>query len=128
MSCGNVDLQEDFIEMVGRHKKSNKAEMKKLIKKYWEENPEVSAYSKNNSISSIFNQRYRDVIREYNRITSFHDRIPVVVITGDATDDIRLECEQLGVWLFLTKPVELNQLYEVRCTYVAEYGQVADSA
>jgi two-component system sensor histidine kinase RpfC len=61
-----------------------------------------------------------DVIRECHRCFAPAERVPVVVITGDATSDIRQECEQLGVWAFLTKPVDLGQLYEVLSEYVAE--------
>jgi len=61
-----------------------------------------------------------DVISEYHRSLGPAERIPVIVITGDATSDIRQECEQLGVWAFLTKPVDLGQLYGVLSEYVAE--------
>jgi CheY-like chemotaxis protein len=60
-----------------------------------------------------------DVIREYKRRTSTVDRVPVVIITGDATADIRRECDELGVLSFLTKPVDLGQLYDVLAGYVA---------
>jgi two-component system sensor histidine kinase RpfC len=60
-----------------------------------------------------------DVIREYKRRTSTVDRVPVVIITGDATADIRRECDELGVLSFLTKPVDLGQLYNVLAGYVA---------
>lgn len=69
-----------------------------------------------------------DVIREYHRCSSPAERVPVVIITGDATADIRQECEHLGVWSFLTKPVELGQLYEVLSAYVAECRPAAVSA
>ena len=35
------------------------------------------------------------------------------MITGDATADIRDECEQLGVRSFLAKPVGLERLRQV---------------
>lgn len=69
-----------------------------------------------------------DVIREYHRRSSPAERVPVVVITGDATTDIRQECKQLGVWCFLTKPVDLGQLYEVLAGYVAKCQPAAESA
>ena len=71
MSCGNVDIQEDFFEIVQRHKKSNRKELKKMVKKYWKENPQVSAYAKKDSTSGIFNKRYREVIREYNKMRGY---------------------------------------------------------
>ena len=51
-----------------------------------------------------------------------------MVITGDATTDIQQECEQSGVWRFLTKPVDLGQLYEVLSEFVAEYQPAAVTA
>jgi two-component system sensor histidine kinase RpfC len=69
-----------------------------------------------------------DVIREYHRRSSPSEWVPVVIITGDATADIRQECEHLGVWSFLTKPVELSQLHEVLSAYVAECRPAAVSA
>ena len=69
-----------------------------------------------------------DVISEYHRSLGPAERIPVIVITGDATSDIRQECEQLGVWAFLTKPVDLGQLYGVLSEYVAECRSAAVSA
>lgn len=69
-----------------------------------------------------------DVIREYHRRSSPAERVPVVIITGDATADIRQECEQLGVWSFLTKPVEVSQLHGVLSAYVAECRPAAVSA
>jgi CheY-like chemotaxis protein len=69
-----------------------------------------------------------DVIREYQRRSSPAERVPVVIITGDATTDIRQECAQLGVWSFLTKPIELSQLHDVLAAYVAECRPAAVSA
>lgn len=51
-----------------------------------------------------------DVIMRYKETTAPGDRVPVVVITGDATRDIQAECEQLGVHTFLAKPVQLDKL------------------
>jgi two-component system sensor histidine kinase RpfC len=54
-----------------------------------------------------------DVIRDYYERTTVEDRVPIVVITGDATEDIQAECEQLGVHSFLAKPVDLGKLRTV---------------
>jgi two-component system sensor histidine kinase RpfC len=54
-----------------------------------------------------------DVIRNYHEKTDVADRVPVVVITGDATGDVQAECEQLGVHAFLAKPVQLDKLRAV---------------
>ena len=54
-----------------------------------------------------------EVISRYHESTPLPDRAPIVVITGDATADIRDECEQLGVRSFLAKPVGLERLRQV---------------
>jgi two-component system sensor histidine kinase RpfC len=54
-----------------------------------------------------------DVITHYNEDTDVSERVPIVVVTGDATTDIKAQCKQLGVSRFLTKPVELNELRRV---------------
>lgn len=62
-----------------------------------------------------------DVIREYQRTTSTFDRVPFMIITGDATTDIQEESRQLGVRNFLAKPVGLDHLRTILSDYVAEY-------
>jgi CheY-like chemotaxis protein len=52
-----------------------------------------------------------DVIRHYHASTKISERIPIMIVTGDATADIQEECCQLGVRTFLTKPVELEKLH-----------------
>ncbi|MDH3871218.1 MAG: ATP-binding protein [Gammaproteobacteria bacterium] len=54
-----------------------------------------------------------DVISHYNEGTDTSERIPIVIVTGDATAEIRAQCDQLGVSRFLAKPVELNELRRV---------------
>ena len=61
-----------------------------------------------------------EVIGHYHEATPMPDRAPVAVITGDATADMRDECEQLGVKAFLAKPVSLERLRRV----IAECVQV----
>ena len=51
-----------------------------------------------------------DVLNRYRETTPPENRVPVAVITGDATADIRQECERLGVSSFLAKPVGLAKL------------------
>ena len=58
-----------------------------------------------------------DVIREYYQRTDARDRVPIIVITGDATEDIRAECNQLGVHSFLAKPVALDKLHALLLEY-----------
>jgi two-component system sensor histidine kinase RpfC len=68
-----------------------------------------------------------EVISHYHESTALPDRAPIVVITGDATADIRAECEQLGVRSFLAKPVGLDQLRQVigESVYVHEVDALA---
>ena len=54
-----------------------------------------------------------DVISQYHEDTDASERIPIVIVTGDATAEIRDQCDQLGVSRFLAKPVELNELRRV---------------
>ncbi len=54
-----------------------------------------------------------DVISQYNEDTEASERAPIVIVTGDATAEVRAQCKQLGVSRFLAKPVELNELRRV---------------
>lgn len=55
----------------------------------------------------------QEVIRKYHESTDAAARVPIIIVTGDATADIQDECEQLGARSFLTKPVELDRLRHV---------------
>ena len=68
-----------------------------------------------------------EVIASYHESTALPERTPIVVISGDATADIRAECEQLGVRSFLAKPVGLDQLRQVigEFVYVDEMDALA---
>jgi len=66
-----------------------------------------------------------DVIRSYNKNTDVAGRVPIVVITGDATEDIQVECEQLGVHAFLAKPVELDKLRAVFLEFADGHEEIA---
>jgi two-component system sensor histidine kinase RpfC len=68
-----------------------------------------------------------DVIRNYNERTDVAVRVPIVVITGDATEDIQAECKQLGVHSFLAKPVELDKLRAVLLEF-ADGHEVTEAA
>jgi CheY-like chemotaxis protein len=59
-----------------------------------------------------------DIINRYYEFTPPDQRMPIAMITGDATADIEQSCEQLGVQAFLTKPVTLEKLHELASTYV----------
>lgn len=54
-----------------------------------------------------------DVIKAYKGQRSGPGEMPIVVVTGDATQDIYEECERLGVSRFLLKPVDHGKLTEV---------------
>jgi two-component system sensor histidine kinase RpfC len=54
-----------------------------------------------------------DVIKAYKAQPRSSEEIPIVVVTGDATQDIYDECDQLGVSRFLLKPVDHDKLAAV---------------
>ncbi len=51
-----------------------------------------------------------DVIKEYRKLHPDAESVPIVVITGDATQEVYDECAQLGVSGFLLKPVDHSKL------------------
>jgi two-component system sensor histidine kinase RpfC len=51
-----------------------------------------------------------DVIKEYRHLHPAAESVPIVVITGDATQEVYDECVQLGVYRFLLKPVDHGKL------------------
>jgi CheY-like chemotaxis protein len=53
-----------------------------------------------------------DVIKEYRKLHPAADSVPIVVITGDATQEVYDECVQLGVSRFLLKPVDPGKLVQ----------------
>lgn len=63
-----------------------------------------------------------DIIKRYYAATPESRRIPIVMITGDATADVEQSCEQLGVQAFLAKPVTLEKLHELATAYIPAYG------
>jgi two-component system sensor histidine kinase RpfC len=59
-----------------------------------------------------------DIINKYYEFTPPSQRVPIAMITGDATADIEQNCEQLGVKAFLAKPVTLEKLHDLASAYV----------
>ena len=51
-----------------------------------------------------------EVIKAYKAQPSAAPDIPIVIVTGDATQDIYDECDRLGVSRFLLKPVDHDKL------------------
>jgi two-component system sensor histidine kinase RpfC len=60
-----------------------------------------------------------DVIKEYRKLHPASEYVPIVVITGDATQEVYDECVQLGVSRFLLKPVEHNKLVHMISSLVS---------
>ncbi|MGB5260480.1 MAG: ATP-binding protein [Gammaproteobacteria bacterium] len=58
-----------------------------------------------------------DVINRYHESTNVVDRVPIVVITGDATEEIKGECERLGVSAFLPKPIGIERMRDLLGQY-----------
>ena len=54
-----------------------------------------------------------DVINVYNDATPIGSRVPIVVITGDATAEMLDECKKLGVSAFIPKPVGVDKMREI---------------
>jgi len=59
-----------------------------------------------------------DLITRYHELTPPARRVPIAMITGDATADIERQCERLGVKAFLAKPVTLEKLHDLASAYV----------
>jgi len=60
-----------------------------------------------------------DVIKEYRKLHSVAGSVPIVVITGDATQEVYDECIQLGVSRFLLKPVDPGKLVHAIASLVS---------
>jgi len=65
-----------------------------------------------------------DVIKEYRKLHPVAGSIPIVVITGDATQEVYDECVQLGVSRFLLKPVDPGKLVQAITALVSTPGNV----
>jgi CheY-like chemotaxis protein len=65
-----------------------------------------------------------DVIKEYRKLHPVAGSIPIVVITGDATQEVYDECIQLGVSRFLLKPVDPGKLVQAIAGLVSTQGNV----
>ena len=65
-----------------------------------------------------------DVIKEYRKLHPVAGSIPIVVITGDATQEVYDECVQLGVSRFLLKPVDPGKLVQAIAGLVSPPGNV----
>ena len=61
-----------------------------------------------------------DIIKKYYEFAPPSQRVPIAMITGDATADIEQNCEQLGVKAFLAKPVTLEKLHDLSSAYVPD--------
>jgi two-component system sensor histidine kinase RpfC len=66
-----------------------------------------------------------DVIKEYRKLHPSAESVPIVVITGDATQEVYDECAQLGVSRFLLKPVDHGKLADAISGLIASPGSVA---
>ncbi len=64
-----------------------------------------------------------DVIKEYRVLHPGADSVPIVVITGDATQEVYDECVQLGVSRFLLKPVDPGKLVRAIAGLVSAPGK-----
>jgi two-component system sensor histidine kinase RpfC len=65
-----------------------------------------------------------DVIKEYRKLHPAAGSVPIVVITGDATQEVYDECVELGVSRFLLKPVDPGKLVQAIAGLVLTPGKV----
>jgi two-component system capsular synthesis sensor histidine kinase RcsC len=65
-----------------------------------------------------------DVIKEYRQLHPEAESVPIVVITGDATQEVYDECVELGVSRFLLKPVDHGKLVNVISGLISAPGSV----
>ena len=49
-------------------------------------------------------------LQTLQKIRALNPNVPVVVVTGETSDETRLQCERLGVQDYLSKPVEYKEL------------------
>ena len=68
-----------------------------------------------------------DVIKSYHSQSKDKDTIPIMVVTGDATSDIYDECDRLGVFRFLLKPVDPDKLRYALASLVDFRGSQPDT-
>jgi CheY-like chemotaxis protein len=63
-----------------------------------------------------------DVIKEYRQLHPAAESVPIVVITGDATQEVYDECIKLGVSRFLLKPVDHSKLVHTISSLISTTG------
>ena len=64
-----------------------------------------------------------DVIKQYRKLHPAAESVPIVVITGDATQEVYDECAELGVSRFLLKPVDHSKLLHAIASLVPVPGR-----
>jgi len=65
-----------------------------------------------------------DVIKQARFMEAGRPRTPFIVLTADATQEARAECERAGAYAFMTKPVVVDRLLE-HLAAIADGGTVA---
>jgi len=51
-------------------------------------------------------------LQTLQQIRSLNANVPVIVVTGETSDDTRQQCERLGVQQYLSKPADHNDIIE----------------
>lgn len=62
------------------------------------------------------------------RMTANGPRMPIIVLTANATIEARRECEEAGVDAFLTKPIDAYTLLDTVARLTATHNRAADPA
>jgi len=97
--------------------------------------PDIAA-SGNEALEQLRNKKYDiimldiqmpglsgfDVIKEYRKLHPAAESVPIVVVTGDATQEVYDECSQLGVSRFLLKPVDHSKLVHAIASLISAPG------
>lgn len=69
-----------------------------------------------------------EAIKIHRMTTQYEDRIPIIVLTANATVEARRECEEAGVDAFLTKPIDAYTLLDTVARLTATPDKPDDSA
>jgi CheY-like chemotaxis protein len=66
-------------------------------------------------------------IEVLERLRSYNLDLPVIVLTANDDDDVRLKCRALGVGYFLLKPVDGHMLLKAIDSLAARASQAAST-
>ena len=68
-----------------------------------------------------------EAMKIYRMTSQTMPRMPIVILTANATIEAKRECEEAGVDAFLTKPIDAYTLLDTISRLTATYNKVADA-